>query len=923
MSQHKESGNTEFKKGNLKEAITHYTAGIREASLAADDEKELLSILYSNRAACHLKLSANEKAANDCTKAIGANNTNAKAWFRRAQAHSALFEELGTAEGLPFLQKAVEDYGRFVQQQPENRAGVQKFAQTRERLNALVKTSASFEASLAQLLKGETSEKHLSAVLHRYMTVSVSRESIFSSGIVEMLIKHLVGGSTTFSEACGKALSHMLSNPPLGKTVSLEASQPVIDALTSMNVDKPNVQVIRVLSSIGAHHETPRKSVIGALLSRLEFSEQGDLTEPRITVITQALQAIARIAASSRSARADVRLVALPILLFSRIASPDAPKQIQEYVLTTLVAVCGPPHTNADLDEKAQKEEKEFKEALSRLIVIPLLSESQVSFAKSGRALSLVLQASPELGCFVVTHGKTKEGSAPPLQQLLFKVDATTNNKERMIAAEILTLASMNTHVRSTIAEGGQADLFFFLLDSPNAFVRSNAALALSKLVAVGNAKELRQQVLETGEVVDALCELMSLDEETASSDILRHVVESFAYLSLHVEVKKQLAAKENGVYLQRLFDLTSGDDRALRYGVTQIIGNLVTSGDDLKAEFDDEVEQLKKIAQKGLPNKENELDATERAGTGKEISIVRRLVVKQGGVRALDRVVTSSAADAALKQEEEEEKTGGKKNAANSQENVSPIEYRSSGITESLARTLSSSLVRLASEPSNRGLIVQQRGIRILLTLHSLTFPHAPARDAVRIKEDAAVAIARVGISTNPALYPDQTGFSMIPPLMSLLRTTEKELYKFEALMALTNLGSSGEDLRRKIILEKGWSEFQYCLSSPNDLVQRAAVQALTNLVLDGTVVEKIATSDSQHDVKLFVAFCGSEDMPTVEAALGALAMISHVPEIAKKIVAEEKAIPTFRAFAACEEPSLKQRADVIVRNLKDLSLM
>jgi len=72
------------------------------------------------------------------------------------------------------------------------------------------------------------------------------------------------------------------------------------------------------------------------------------------------------------------------------------------------------------------------------------------------------------------------------------------------------------------------------------------------------------------------------------SGDVVRHVVETVAYLTLHAETKR-LLVKQNGVGLDLILRLCkdpAASDRAVRFGLTQIIANCCTSSEDMKRGF-------------------------------------------------------------------------------------------------------------------------------------------------------------------------------------------------------------------------------------------------------------------------------------------------------------------------------------------------
>ena len=84
----KVQGNSCFKQGprHYKDAIIHYTKGIS----AECSDKELVSVLYSNRAAVQLALQNYRSTLMDCGAAIKHNPKNIKAYFRSVKALYAL-----------------------------------------------------------------------------------------------------------------------------------------------------------------------------------------------------------------------------------------------------------------------------------------------------------------------------------------------------------------------------------------------------------------------------------------------------------------------------------------------------------------------------------------------------------------------------------------------------------------------------------------------------------------------------------------------------------------------------------------------------------------------------------------------------------------------------------------------------------------
>ena len=87
----KEEGNFYYKVKNYKKAIESYTNGLKEK---IDDDKELLSVLHSNRATAHFYLQNYRSALNDC---VFSRKFNPKKWLLLP---SFIHKASGTLDGL-------------------------------------------------------------------------------------------------------------------------------------------------------------------------------------------------------------------------------------------------------------------------------------------------------------------------------------------------------------------------------------------------------------------------------------------------------------------------------------------------------------------------------------------------------------------------------------------------------------------------------------------------------------------------------------------------------------------------------------------------------------------------------------------------------------------------------------------------------
>lgn len=540
-----------------------------------------------------------------------------------------------------------------------------------------------------------------------------------------------------------------------------------------------------------------------------------------------------------------------------------------------------------------------------------------------------------------VTHEEesaTKEPAKDPADQVPFPLrklmELTTSLDEdvNVLTSEVLALASSDNLVRSTIMAGCGPELFERQMDSSDLVIKTTAALALSKLAAVGELEqtvEQQKEVLST--MMQALEEAHSKQEASSDSDsskrtvmieahglaqALRNIAETLAYLTLHIDVKKQLAMHKRGAWLTLVFIMAKSSDQAVRYALLTVVRNLTTSQDAMEKEYDAEVAALRKVAQKGLPGAEAASARNkQRAGTSQAIKVITRLLVRAGVVSFLVESMRAYAAAAREAQELLERQTRG--TGKDAVKKARPGQAGFAGLSPVAAETMAASLLVMADDQENRGVMVQQGALPLLMNLYEIKGKnmHQAGKQheqQYQWRTDSALALARIAITTNPNLFPQQgVAFDMVPPLLMLCKTASHELHQFEALMALTNLSSMGPDLRDKIMVEKGWTELTMLLASENYRVQRAAVECLTNLVMCEKAMERLHSPAGEQDIRFFLIFSQTSDVPTQCAATGALAMISSDPVLALKIASLRLAGPVVEDGAEQEGATVEEVTD------------
>lgn len=76
-----------------------------------------------------------------------------------------------------------------------------------------------------------------------------------------------------------------------------------------------------------------------------------------------------------------------------------------------------------------------------------------------------------------------------------------------------------------------------------------------------------------------------------------------------------------------------------------------------------------------------------------------------------------------------------------------------------------------------------------------------------------------------------------LVRPVIKLLRIEHTALENFEALMALTNLASISESVRKRILKEDGFSSVEQYMFEEHPMLRRAATECMCNLVVQEEV--------------------------------------------------------------------------------------
>ena len=357
-----------------------------------------------------------------------------------------------------------------------------------------------------------------------------------------------------------------------------------------------------------------------------------------------------------------------------------------------------------------------------------------------------------------------------------------------------------------------------------------------------------------------------------------QHSVEGLAYASIQPKVKEDLS-KNTRLLKHLVKTLEKAQPKSpLTYGALSIFVNL-TRYQPARSEEEEKMRQLKAYANAAGKLKHNPLEdndhASARCKRVFEAGVTPVLVShsKNGSVASLGLIIT--------------------------------IIY-SLSVTSSI-----------------RGQLAQQGAVRLLISAWN-----ALPSTELQSRRVAAQALARILISTNPALVfggnrPTPQN-AAIRPLTSIIKPdpnadTRDLLPTFEALMALTNLASTDDDTR-KTIVGAAWDDIEEQLLNPNNMVSKAAVELICNLVQSPEAVALYADSadpKAKNRLHILVALADAEDEATRSGAGGALAALTAYEGVIRGIAGRDRGPEIVLGLCSEDKEDLRHRGVFIVHNM------
>jgi len=402
------------------------------------------------------------------------------------------------------------------------------------------------------------------------------------------------------------------------------------------------------------------------------------------------------------------------------------------------------------------------------------------------------------------------------------------------------------------------------LRESKNEEIRLRALVGLSKVGSVGSTDaSIRPFSRDANPSFARDCRAI-ISRPTPEFKLKQYAIEALAYLSFDGDVKEELV--DDMPALNVLYEtMTLDTSSPVVYSVLNIFVNLTNSYD--KQEHSPELLELAKFAQQHIPEEhpKDKRDVLEKR---------------------LEKLAQSELVPTLVQLSKTESKA--------SKELISRI------------------MNALCEIEHIRGRLVQQGAVKLLMTISQ-----SDSKPTEKYSLLASHALARLGITINPELvYPGQRLIAVIKPLKRLLKPECTALQNFEGLLALTNVAQASENARAHILHDNGFSLIEALMFEDHEMIRRAAVQCVVNLIREPQLVSLYEAENDR--VKYLVILCQEEDLETVKAASGALAMLCQISEKAcERVFSAKQWFEILILLLSNENVELVHRAAVIIHSL------
>ncbi|XP_050441733.1 protein unc-45 homolog A [Adelges cooleyi] len=858
----KEQGNAAFKSGDWLKALEYYTSALNLLKENGQDK----AILYKNRAAAYNKLNEYQNAIRDCSASLDIVSNDPKALYRRCFA----YEQLGKFE------EAYVDAKQCLLSDPTNK----EIQPVLSRLHPIVQEKLRENAQLSNKIESmfkyaftieESIERRITAIKNLLVLSKESSSgcvSLLKSGIinkVKVLLKNdknaevrlnalrIVGQLCKNDESCTKQVLVDLGVPWF------------VDALNTDNQNEINgvTYIIQAaLNSLTGMANTLDSSPNEEKCKKNSKEIDAILTCLVCSVDRHSINKFARdsiIEILTRNIHYDnvnwaERLIDMKGL--QRLL--DVASELIETTYESKMDITEYSHTNVSV-------------CLSRIYDNLTCDKSREKYVGAVDEFLRNKLLDPDIESkvravstiTVLLMGPIDVGNSiiarDGIIEMILAMATTDDKVQQKIACEcIIAATTKKSKITPIVKQGTQ--ILKNLYKSGEDEIRIRALVGLCKLGSSGGTDASIRPFSEGATLKLAEACRRFLIHPNTKADTKRWAVEGLSYLTLDAEVKEKLI--EDQAALVAIMGLAKSEKTSAMYALVSIFVNLCNAYE--KQEVIPEMIELAKFSKCHVPEN-HELDDVDFVN--KRIT----LLCKYGVISVL----------------------------------VLLAKTESTNIKELISRLFNAICVI----PELRGEVAKLGGIKTLLALaHSGT---------AKGKNQAAQAIARIGISINPEVsFKEQRCLESIRPLLGLLHPDCSALENFEAMMALCNMASVNERVRKKIVDSSGLQLIESYLFEEHQMLRRASVQCFTNLMISPEVIKHFEGENDK--LKMLFLLCEDDDEDTALAAAGGVAIaVSNSVKCSKKLLTFNNWEESLKVILAHPNSGMQHRALVIAYSL------
>lgn len=840
VSQLKADGNAAVQQNEFDKAISLYKKALKCTPITKEDE----NALYLNLALCYSKQNLHDKAIEYCSKVLQTDPMNPKALFRRSKSYMALDKLHESALDAKALQRyhpqstAATDLIKEITLKAKNSE-----SGARRAVSDAIKEGA--DPILLKQILGAVAEDE-----------SRARECVLHDGVA-LLLGHAKKDPLCYN-IIGRLCNYESTFPKVIESFKkFYGDNKWIDELVATMKD-PNLPGLHSAAILLALKAAASKDAIP--LSNPVFVEA--LLDERVQVREVAIDACCFLYSKNRDT-SELFVKDLNGIESLRQVCKEEP-QLGSLCLSRVVPVLIKLDKTKD-DLVLEKCQHLCAPAFDKNE--DLASVDSIARVKAGlNALLAVFNASNEVALEVVGTNAVRLG------------ELITSAPDSVVAIVAEILAQTGNSEKGRAVLGTLSPQLHALLGHSNANIRAAASVAMTKTEAVHFDSNTDQGAIVLGSVGH-------LFREGASPEEISRGIEAVSFVVADTDVKMMLTTGDEGTrvlksLMARARELkehkdANADDVELGakkkkaekeneikpisaesvYGIAYLLQNLTMDEDDKKREklremevSQEQWEQFEKITkQKSRPG-------NSRKDSPEEVAQRIDAVVNAGGIAALRSLI---------------------------------FHKPSATVASAVAKAMSN----MASQTRVRGTMLAQGAISTLLKAHKIGHDEDQTQksrtDTYRgspICRDAAHALARLLITTDPRLLPNAQVMDCLAPLVDQVRKSDEDLVIFECLMALTNLEVVGDQVKDRIISLKGIHAYEYAQFSETPMVRRAATEALANLFPSDGLTKWLAHGDKTR-LWILLAEDWEADMQTSRAAAGCLAQLAYEPLIASRL--------------------------------------